>query len=181
MTITPVELRNFQFAKKMRGYDPIDVDAVIDEAATELEILIAANKKLQEDVDRLQERLKTFENMEGSLRQALVKADEAAKQQQEAVSREANLKLREVEAEIERKLYSSRREIDQATTELAELKQQKRAFVAELKALVKTHLRLLEEGSQDESNAVESDDAEEVTVNQNDNRPDDYGSYPQDQ
>jgi cell division initiation protein len=143
MTITPVELRNFQFARKMRGYDPIDVDAVIDEAATEIENLIAAKSKLEDEIRKLQDRLKTFEGIEQSLRQALVTAEEAARQQQEAASREVELKLKEAEIEAERRVTQSMAEIERARMELAHLRRQKSVFLAEMRALIESHLHLL--------------------------------------
>jgi cell division initiation protein len=179
MTITPVELRNFQFAKKMRGYDPVDVDAVIEEAAGELESLISENHKLEEEIGKLRDRLKTFENIEQSLQQALVTAEEAAKQQQEAASKQAEIRLKQAENEIERKLYSSRREIDGAAGELAELRRQKQAFIAEMQALLQTHLRLLAGHAPKEDSG--GGNPETLTLGTDDNRHDEYGSYSQDQ
>ncbi len=176
MTITPVELRNFQFSRKMRGYDPIDVDAVIDEAATEIENLIAARSKLEEDVRKLQDRLKTYESIEQSLRQALVTAEEAARQQQEAASREAELKLKEAEIEAERRVTQSMAEIERARMELAQLRQQKSLFLAEMRALIESHLHLLN-GNPVDSGKMEQHVVDEpvMAASENDTQTD-YGS-----
>lgn len=181
MTITPVELRNFQFAKKMRGYDPVDVDAMIDEAAGEMENLIAAGKRLDEEVKRLQDRLKTYEGIEQSLRQALVTAEEAARQQQEAASKEAQLKLREVEVEVERRVADSRNLVERAKTELAVLRQEKITFVAEMRSLIETHLRLLEGHAERRSTDSAAPDSEPALVNTQENGQSDYGSHHENQ
>lgn len=181
MTITPVELRNFQFARKMRGYDPIDVDAVIDEAATEIENLIAARGKLEDDVRRLQDRLKTYEDIEQSLRQALVTAEEAARQQQEAASREAELKLKEAEVEAERRVTQSFAEIERARAELAHLRQQKAVFLAEMRALIESHLHLLDYSPAGDSDEKHKESDQPVLATSENDTQTDYGSNNENQ
>jgi cell division initiation protein len=181
MAITPVELRNFQFARKMRGYDPIDVDAVIDEAATEIENLIAARSKLEEDIRKLQERLKTYEGIEQSLRQALVTAEEAARQQQEAASREADLKLKEAEVEAEKRVTESMAEIERARAELAQLRRQKSVFLAEMRGLIESHLHLLDGSTADSSEEKQHEvDQPVMAASENDTQTD-YGSNSENQ
>jgi cell division initiation protein len=181
MTITPVELRNFQFSKKMRGYDPADVDAVIDEAAGELENLIAQNKALERELNRLKERLSAYESIEQSLRQALVTAEEAAKQQQESASREAEIRIKEADAAIERKQLESRDEIERAMRDLAALRQQRAAFVAEMKSLLETHLRLLTETHQAQADFSQELTSEGIGAGTSDNGRSEYGPGNQDQ
>lgn len=181
MTITPVELRNFQFAKKMRGYDPADVDAVIDEAAGELENLIAQNKALERELSRLRERLSTYESIEQSLRQALVTAEEAAKQQQESASREAQIRIKEAEAAIERKQLESRGEIERAARDLLALRQQRVTLVAEMRSLLETHLRLLAETHHLPADISEETTSEVVGAGTSDNGRSEYGPGNQDQ
>lgn len=145
MGITPVELRNVKFEKKLRGFNPIDVETVLNEVAGEMERLIDANNGLQRQVLSLEEKLKQFQNLEKSLKEALLTAQQAAEEKRKAADRSTEVQIRETEvvcAELKQKALS---EIETMKFELASLKMQKVRFVAELRSLVDTHRKLLEE------------------------------------
>ncbi len=144
MGLTPVELRDFEFGRKMRGYDPEEVDSLIEAAAESLEGLIKEKSGLQQELSALKEKLSTYENIEQSLKEALVNAQEAARQQQEAAEQEIKLKLERAELERRERLSRSQLEQEQLNRQVAELKQLKSAYLAEMRALIETHLRLLE-------------------------------------
>lgn len=144
MGLTPVELRDFEFGRKMRGYDPEEVDSLIEAAAESLESQIKESSRLKQDVAALKERLTTYENIEQSLKEALVNAQEAAKQQQEAAEQEIKLKLERAELERREQLSRNQQELEHLNRQVADLKQLKSTYLAEMRALIETHLRLLE-------------------------------------
>ncbi len=150
MGITPVELRNVKFEKKLRGFNPADVEAVLNEVAGEMERLIDANSSLQRQVLSLEDKLKQFQNLEKSLKDALLTAQQAAEEKRKAADRSTEVQIRETEvvcAEMKQKALS---EIETMKFELASLKMQKVRFVAEVKSLVDAHRKLLDEKSNSE-------------------------------
>ena len=150
MGITPVELRNVKFEKKLRGFNPADVEAVLNEVAGEMERLIDANSSLQRQVLSLEDKLKQFQNLEKSLKDALLTAQQAAEEKRKAADRSTEVQIRETEvvcAEMKQKALS---EIETMKFELASLKMQKVRFVAEVKSLVDAHRKLLDEKTNSE-------------------------------
>lgn len=158
MPMTPVDLRNVKFEKKFRGYNPSDVETVLNEVAGEMERLIDANSGLQRQVLSLEEKLKQLQNIEKSIKETLLTAQQAAEEKRKATDRSAEVQIRETEvhcAELKQKAQS---EVETMKFELASLKMQKVRFVAELRSLIDAHHKLLEEKTQSENFA-------EVAVN----------------
>jgi cell division initiation protein len=158
MPITPVDLRNVKFEKKFRGYSPSDVETTLNEVAGEMERLIDANSSLQRQVLSLEEKLKQLQNLEKSIKETLLTAQQAAEEKRKATDRSAEVQIRETEihcAELKQKAHS---DVETMKFELASLKMQKVRFVAELRSLIDAHHKLLEEKSQSENFA-------EVAVN----------------
>lgn len=158
MAMTPVELRNVKFEKKLRGYNPMDVENVLNEVAGELERLIDANNALQRQVVSQEDKLKQFQSLEKSINQTLLTAQQAAEEKRSAADRSAEVQIRETEAVCTEMKQKALSEVETMKFELASLKMQKVRFVAELRSLLDAHRRLLEEKSQSENLA-------EVAVN----------------
>ncbi len=158
MAITPVELRNVKFEKKLRGYNPTEVENVLNEVAAELERLIDANSGLQRQILSLEEKLRHFQNLEKSIKEALMTAQQAAEEKRKAADLSSEVQIRETEAACVEMKQKAMSEVETMKFELASLKMQKVRFVAELRSLFDAHRRLLEEKSQ-------SDNAADVAAN----------------
>ena len=145
MAITPVELRNMSFERKFRGYDPFYVDTIIAEAATEMEKLIDANSELLRQLKHLEERLSSFQNLEQSLKDTLLTAQQAAEGTQRAAQRESEARLQETEVVCKQLQAEYMHEVEQIKLEIASLRMQKARFLAELKSLIEGHYHMIEE------------------------------------
>ncbi len=170
MAMTPVELRNVKFEKKLRGYNPMEVENVLNEIAGELERLIDANNALQRQILSQEERLKQFQNLEKSIKETLLTAQQAAEEKRKAADRSTEIQIREAETvcvEMKQKALS---EVETMKFELASLKMQKVRFVAELRSLIDTHRKLLEEKSQSENLAEVAANVEMLSAGTDDSR-----------
>jgi cell division initiation protein len=145
MAISPVELRNMRFERKFRGYDPFYVDTIIAEAAAEMEKLIDANSELLRQLKHLEERLTSFQNIEQSLKNTLLIAQQAAEGTQRAAQRESDTRLQETEVVCKQLKGEYMAEVDQIKLEIASLRMQKARFLAELKSLIEGHYHMIEE------------------------------------
>jgi len=89
--MTPNDLRNQEFKGKMRGYDPLEVSAVLEEVAAQWEQLLAENLRLREQNSAVEEQLKKYSGLEQTLRDTLVLARKAAEGEAETSKKEAEL------------------------------------------------------------------------------------------
>lgn len=155
MTITPVELRNMRFERKFRGYDPFYVDTIIAEAAAEMEKLIDANSEILRQLKNTEERLASFQNIEQSLKDALLTAQQAAEATQRAAQRESELRLQETDVVCKQLKAEYMTEVEQIKLEIASLRMQKARFLAELKSLIEGHYHMIEERQKVERETVQ--------------------------
>src|SRR5215207_4157242 len=74
MPIRPIDVRRKEFKSSFRGYDQNQVDDFLDAVADEFERNYTENQRMREEVSSLRDRLQQFEDLEGSIRAALVHA-----------------------------------------------------------------------------------------------------------
>src|ERR671917_132371 len=118
MPIRPIDVRRKEFRNGFRGYDANQVDDFLDAVADEFERTYTETSRLREEVSSLRERLQQFEELEGSIRSALVHAEQAAndlrrtatweaEDVRKSAAREADLTVREAQARAHQMLAES--------------------------------------------------------------------------
>jgi len=134
--LTPLDLRKQEFRKTMRGFDPAEVDDFRVRAADELERVIRERMALEEALARAEEQLGAFRDREKAMNAALVSAQQLRAETREQAEREAQMIVREAEAEGERHLDRARREIERLEAMAQNLARQHHAYLAALRSLV---------------------------------------------
>ena len=77
MKLTPLDIRKQEFKKIMRGYDPVEVDTFLDMVASDLEEALKQQKESRERIIELETQLKDYRQIEKTLQQTLLQAQEA--------------------------------------------------------------------------------------------------------
>ena len=134
--LTPLDLRKQEFRKTMRGFDPAEVDDFRVRAADELERVIRERMALEEALAGAEEQLGAFRDREKAMNAALVSAQQLRAETREQAEREAQMIVREAEAEGERHLDRARREIERLEAMAQNLARQHHAYLAALRSLV---------------------------------------------
>lgn len=78
MPLTPLDIHNKEFSRKLRGYDEDAVNEFLDQIIKDYEALIRENKELQNHANSLQDKLDHFANLEETLSKTIIVAQEAA-------------------------------------------------------------------------------------------------------
>jgi cell division initiation protein len=142
--ITPVDIRNQEFGKSFRGYDPSEVDSFLERVYSSLEDLIKENAGLKERLSSVESTLIGYKDLEGNLKAALVTAQKSAEEIRENATKEAQLLMRETKIKAERNMEEALNTVAGLKKQIADLENTKRGYLARLKSLVETHLRVLE-------------------------------------
>jgi DivIVA domain-containing protein len=143
-TLTPVDVRHYDFGKALRGYDPGKVEQFRDDVVAELERLNRLNQELDTKAKGFHEQLRAFRERDKALNEALVAAQQLRAEIREQAEREAQLILREARAEGERLLDGVRGEIRQLQGELGALEKSRRAYVRQVRSILERQLAELE-------------------------------------
>jgi cell division initiation protein len=153
--VTPVDIRNQKFGKALRGYDISEVNAFLELVCSTMEELTMENAGLKEKFSSAQSTLKGYTDLEGNLKQALVIAQKTAEEIRENAQKEAQLLMRETQLKAERKMEEAYGILDGLKKKIADLENLKREYLARLKSLVETHLKVLESMEQEDESYKE--------------------------
>ena len=134
--LTPLDVRKTEFRKTMRGYDALEVEDFRARVADEHERLVREKLMLEEKLRAVEEQLREFKVREKAMNDALVSAQQLRAETKEQAEREAQMIIREAEADAERRLDRARRELERLESSGQQLAQKHQAYITTLRALV---------------------------------------------
>jgi cell division initiation protein len=155
MPIRPIDIRRKEFKSAFRGYDANQVDDFLDAVADEFERNYTENQRMREEVSSLRDRLQQFEDLESSIRAALVHAEKAsndlrraatqeAEDIRQSAQREADFAIREAQSRSHQMLADSSARIERVQDSYTALQEAKRSFANDFRLLLKTYTDVME-------------------------------------
>ncbi|CAH0122514.1 MULTISPECIES: DivIVA domain-containing protein [unclassified Paenibacillus] len=143
MPLTPLDIHNKEFGRKLRGYDEDEVNEFLDQVIKDYEAIIRENKELHNQLMTVQEKLDHFANIEETLSKTIIVAQEAADEVKNNAKKEAQLIIKEAEKNADRIINESLNKSRKITLEVEELKKQASIYRARFRTLVEAQLDLL--------------------------------------
>jgi cell division initiation protein len=159
MPLTPLDIHNKEFSRRLRGYDEDEVNEFLDQVIKDYESAIRENKELQNQLLAIQERLDHFVNIEETLSKTIIIAQAAADEVKNNSKKESQLIIKEAEKNADRIINEALSKSRKISIETEELRKQASIYRTRFRTLLEAQLELL---SQDDWNALES---REVTEN----------------
>ena len=144
MAIRPVDIRRKEFKSGLRGYDANQVDDFLDEVADEFERTFAENQRVLEEITSLRERLQQFEELEASIQEALVQAQQVARDLRRNAGKEAELIVREAKEQSHRILADSSGRVERVQESYEVLRKAKQDFSNDFRHLLKSYLAVMD-------------------------------------
>lgn len=144
MRITPLDIQQKQFPMKLRGFDVEEVYAFLEVIREEMEDLLRENANLRENIQRLDNQMKEYRDMETTLRETLLTAQQMVEDYKMNARKEAELVVREAELRSDTLLNEAQEKVIKIHEDIVDLKGIRRHFKEEVKRLVESHLRMLE-------------------------------------
>ena len=142
--LMPVDVRNQVFARVMRGYDIAAVEDFKVRVAEEMDRLRRSNQDLEAKARGFHEQLRAFRERDKALNDALVSAQQLRGEVREQAEREAQLILREAQAEGERIIEAARADVRRMEEELDNLDRSRRTYLAQMRTLIARQLSEVE-------------------------------------
>ena len=149
--LTPLDVRKQEFRRSLRGYEPLGVEDFRGRVADELERILREKTVLEERLAALGEQLQVFRERERAMNEALVAAQQLREDSRSAALREAQVIVREAEADARRILDEARVAREEVERQSADVQRQFQAYVVGFRALLErqlAELRALDGGSQ---------------------------------
>lgn len=121
MKLTALEIKQQQFEKSLRGYDPAEVQSYLNLVANEWEHMVGKIRELESQVDKMNSKLKHYERVEEALHETLQTAKSSAEERLSGAKKQAEIIRGKAEMEAEsivKEAHQERREIRQSILQL---------------------------------------------------------------
>jgi len=144
MAITPIDIQQHQFKTRLLGYDTAGVDQFLEMLADELERVSRQHQEVKEELARTRSALQEMQQREATLKETLLTTQKMVDDIKNNARNEAEILLTEAELKAERVVRDAEQRRVQLINEIQEIKRQKISFETSLRALVESHMRLLD-------------------------------------
>lgn len=144
MRISPLEIQQKQFKMKFRGFDVEEVFGFLEIVREEMEDLLRENSNLKENIQRAESQIKEYRDMETTLRETLMTAQQMVEDYKTNSRKEAELLVKEAELKVDSMIKDAHEKVIKIHEDITDMKGIRRHFREELKRLVEGHLRMLE-------------------------------------
>jgi cell division initiation protein len=143
--LTPVDILNQRFGRRVSGYAIPEVDDFVRRVAADLEAALSECAAQKERLLSLQRELTQYREIEGTLRDALVLAQKAADETRTVARQQADLLLHEAQARVRDMDVQAHRRLDETDQHIERLRQERRRLVRDMRARLTAQLAWLDE------------------------------------
>lgn len=142
--LTSLDVRRYDFGRSLRGYNPEKVEHFREQVAEEMDRLGRINADLDTKARSFHEQLRAFRERDKALNEALVSAQQLRAETREQAEREAQLILKEAQAEGERLIEGARADVRRMEAELDALDRSRRTYLSQMRTLLARQLSEVE-------------------------------------
>jgi cell division initiation protein len=144
MRITPLDIQQKQFPMKFRGFDVEEVYSFLEIIREEMEDLMRENANVKENIQRMENQLKEHRDMETTLRETLLTAQQMVEDYKTNARKEAELLVKEAELRADSMLKQAQEKVIKIHEDIVDLKGIRRHFKEEMKRMVESHMKMIE-------------------------------------
>jgi cell division initiation protein len=146
MPLTPLDIHNKEFPKKMMGgYDPDAVDEFLDEVVADFEAMTRENSRLKDQVESLTQQLEKYRHLEDSINRTLMAAQEAAEEMKNNAKKQAELIIQDAKMNAERIIEAGQAKSRRIMEENADLARVVSTLRTQVRTLLEAQLKALNE------------------------------------
>ena len=144
MNVSPLDLRQQRFRKKFRGFDPVEVAALMAAVADDYEQTLREADQLRQDLVRSEAALVTHREHEKNLQSTLTTAQRVSDDIRANAELEASRIIRDAEARSDLLLDKTQARLEDIQREIDGLKLKRRDAETSLEATISTLKNTLE-------------------------------------
>ena len=145
MRVTPLDIIQKQCTPGRKGYAAEEVQSFLEEVRESMEELLKENQRLRELVGRREREIEELRVNETDIKETLLLAKRLSDDLDRSSRREADVIVGEARREAERILMAAADERRNIQEEVIALRTSRARLVAEVRAVIEAHSRLLDE------------------------------------
>lgn len=131
--LTPIDIQKQDFDVKLRGYNADEVDDFLDLVGADYEKLYKENIELKDKIATLQASVDQYRNMENTLRDSIILAQNAAEEIKKSASERADNMVNDAQNKATDMIRQTNDDILARKKELADLQLEVDAYKAQMK------------------------------------------------
>lgn len=143
--LTPLDIHNQEFKRSLRGYDVDEVDEFLDEIIRDFEYLYKENLELKETIQKRDEEVNRYQELEQTLQETLVLAQQTGEEIKQNAKKEAELIIWEAQKRAEQILAKAEAETLTAAEMLEKMHGLEKQLYVKMKSFLTSQLEFLEE------------------------------------
>jgi cell division initiation protein len=144
MKITPLDVQQQVFKRRLRGYDRQEVQAFLQSVAQAVEELARENADLKERSGKLEREVAELRKKDASLNELLVSTQAMAENLKEVARREADLILRDAEMKAEDLLKAAHVDFRTLQRDILDLRKERILALEKLRSMLQGFSKMLE-------------------------------------
>lgn len=146
MRITPIDIAHKSFQRKMMGLDPDQVTDFLRFVADEMESVVRERNALKEALREKDLSISEYRERDELLKSTITTATRMSERMQSDAERESKLILQDANQKAEMIVRDARDSLKRIYQDISDLKRVRLQFENNLKALVQSHLAMVEQG-----------------------------------
>ncbi len=154
MKITPAEIRGKEFSRTMSGYKKAEVNELLEELATQTELLLTATKELEKQIQEKDKKLDDLDEQKDLLRRTLILAEKIKDETINNAKNEAENIIKDAEISSREKVKKAKDYLSILEHDFINLKEKKMQFIISFKSQLNSMLEILEGNIQQESSEL---------------------------
>ncbi len=134
-----------KFGKSIHGYNPIEVNAFVDEVIGQVEEMVRQIQLRDSEIDSLRDKLLHYQAIESTLNRAIYAAEEASDQIKKAARQETNILLEDAKKNASRIVNEALMRAERTEYEAAMLQKNISIFKRRLRSIIEAQLETVDE------------------------------------
>lgn len=149
MRITSMDISNKEFKKSMRGYNTDEVEDFLDKIAEDYEEMYKENTSLREKFALLNEKLDHYKDIESTIQNTLLLAQNTSEQTRKTANDEAESIIRRANDESKRIIENANNQVVKVNEDFQNTKSDFAKFVAKYRNFMKTQMDMFSDMESD--------------------------------
>lgn len=157
MRVTPADIRNANFKKKVKGFDPEEVRIFLTMVSEEMENILKENARLISENQELKSQLIDVQEKERMLKEIMLSTQKFVESLKENARREARIIVKDAELRAEEIIGSAQKQLKKISDEITHLKIQRKEVEEKILALIsalKETISLFKEKKEEEEEKI---------------------------
>lgn len=142
--LTAMDVENQEFRRKMRGYDPEEVDLFLTSVSDEVERLNLERSEMLEERGRLRKELEGVRTREEALQKTLVTVQKMTEEMKQRAEKEGELIVQEARLRADRILKDAQDRLSRLETDISRSELERVSFERRLRGMLEQHVALLD-------------------------------------